>query len=194
MIRAVAAVLALLSVCVAAACGGNGGDGGGGGDASAAVDPTEWVEGVCASLVGWRDDIQGASEELQQSAGGSADLEEALSLLTSFLDDAVTRTDALVAEVGDAGSPDVDQGEQISADLQGALQEARDVLAEARDTAEGLPADDPAAFASGAQELAGSIQSGLTDVGGTFDELNEKYDTPELEQAFQDSEACSELQ
>jgi hypothetical protein len=193
MVRLLAAVCVLVTVFAVAACGGDEAGGGGGGDAAAA-DPAEWVDSVCASLVSWRDDIQGSSEELQQSAGGSADLEEALSLLTSFLDDAVTRTDDLVADIGEAGSPDVDQGEEISADLEGALQDARDVLAEARDSAQELSADDPAAFASGAQELAGSIQSGLADVGGTFDELNEKYDAPELEEAFQDSESCSELQ
>jgi hypothetical protein len=190
MIRAVAGVFLLAGVCVAAACGGNGG-----GDGEAAgVEPAEWVDTVCTSLVSWRDDIQGSSEELQQSAGGSANLEEALSLLTSFLDDAVTRTDDLIAAVGGAGTPAVDQGAEISADLQAALQDARDVLATASDTAQELPADDPAAFASGAQELAGSIQTGLNEVGGTFDELNETYDTPELEEAFEDSEACSELQ
>jgi hypothetical protein len=190
MIRALAAGCALIGVCAAAACGGDGGDG----DAAAGTDPAAWVESVCTSLVGWRDDVQGASEELQQSAGGSADLEEALSLLSSFLDDAVTRTDDLLAEVGDAGIPAVDQGQAISTDLQGALQQARDVLADARDTAQDLPADDPAAFASSAQELAGSIQTGLAEVGGTFDELDEKYDTPEIEEAFQNNEACSELQ
>jgi predicted lipid-binding transport protein (Tim44 family) len=87
----------------------------------------------------------------------------------------------------------VDEGEAISADLQAALQDGRDVLADARDSAEGLSTDDPAAFVSGAQDLAGSIQSGLAQVAGTFDELNERYDTPELEEAFEASDTCGEL-
>jgi len=190
MIRALLALCAVAGIC--AACGGN--DGGEAGGEAPAAEPGDWVENVCTSLVGWRSDLQGSSEELQQSAPDLSNPEEARTVLTDFLDDAVTRTEQLLAEVGDAGAPDVEQGTAISTDLQAALRDARDVLADARAGAEELPTDDPVAFGTGAQELAGSIQDGLNDVGQTFSNLNERYDAPEIEEAFQSSDACTELQ
>jgi hypothetical protein len=188
MIRALVALGAVVSLC--AACGTSGGGEAGG----EAVDPAEWVESVCTSLTGWRNDLQGSTEEIQQSSPDLSNPEEAQSLLTTFLEDAVTRTDQLLTEIGDAGAPDVEQGAAISTDLQAALEDARDVLAEARDGAQELPTDDPIAFGTGAQELAGSIQDGLNDVGQTFNKLNDQYDAPEVEEAFQSSDTCSALQ
>ena len=188
MIRALVALCAVVGLC--AACGGNGG-----GEADGeAADPGEWVESICTSLTGWRDDLQESTQEIQQSAPDLSNPEEAQSLLTTFLEDAVTRTDQLLSEVGEAGAPDVEQGTAISTELQGALEDARDVLAEARDGAQELPTDDPIAFGTGAQELAGSIQDGLNDVGQTFNQLNDRYDAPEVEEAFENSDTCSGLQ
>jgi hypothetical protein len=194
MIRALLALCAVAGIC--AACGeSDGGEAGGEAPAPpAAAEPSDWVENVCTSLVGWRSDLQGSSEELQQSAPDLSNPEEARTVLSDFLDDAVTRTEQLLTEIGDAGAPDVEQGSAISTDLQAALRNARDVLADARAGAEELPTDDPVAFGTGAQELAGSIQDGLNDVGQTFTDLNERYDAPEIEEAFQSSDACTELQ
>jgi hypothetical protein len=93
----------------------------GGGGQDAGAEPADWIEDVCTALVAWRDDLEAASEDLQATASGSANLDEALSLLTSFLDDAVARTDEMLADVAAAGTPAVDEGEAISADLQAAL-------------------------------------------------------------------------
>jgi hypothetical protein len=188
MIRALVALCAVVGLC--AACGSNGGGGAG----AEAADPGDWVESICTSLTGWRDDLQESTQEIQQSAPDLSNPEQAQSLLSTFLDDAVTRTDQLLSEVGDAGAPDVEQGAAISTELQAALKDARDVLADARDGVQELPTDDPAAFGTGAQELAGSIQDGLNGVGQTFNRLNDRFDAPEVEEAFENSDTCGALQ
>ena len=187
MIRALVALCAVVGVC--AACGRSGG-----GEATGeAADSDEWVESICTSLTGWRNDLQESTQEIQRSALDLSNPEEAQSLLTTFLEDAVTRTDQLLSEIGEAGAPDVEQGTAISTDLQAALDDGRDVLAEARDGVQELPTDDPIAFVSGAQELAGSVRDGLNDVGQTFDQLNDRYDAPEVEEAIKSSDTCSAL-
>ena len=85
MIRALVALGAVVSLC--AACGTSGGGEAGG----EAADPAEWVESVCTSLTGWRNDLQASTEEIQQSAPDLSNPEQAQSLLTTFLEDAVTR-------------------------------------------------------------------------------------------------------
>jgi hypothetical protein len=174
-----------------AACGGGGGGGEGGGEA--AVDPATWVDQVCTALVSWRDDVQASAGELGSAVQESASAEDLRSQLSGFLSDVVARTDDLLEEVDGAGTPDVDQGEAIRTDLQGVLGDVREVLAKAEEDAQSLPTDDLASFASAAQELGTSIQTGIQDVGTTFDDLNAKYDVPELEDAFQANENCSGL-
>lgn len=178
---------AVLAVAVLAACGG--GEGG----EQAGADPKTWVGEVCTAVVAWRDDIQQSAEELGTSLGQGASAEELRGRLTDFLGGAVARTDELLADVEATGSPDVEQGEAISADLRSALGEVRQVLAEAEAEAEGLPTDDVTAFGQAAQELGTSIQSGIEDVATTFSDLSERYDSPELAEAFEQHESCSEI-
>jgi hypothetical protein len=182
----------LAAVAALAACGG-----GGGGDADdggeSAAEPTTWVDQVCTALVSWRDDVEAAAGDLGSAVTESASAEDLRSQLSGFLSDVVTRTDGLLEEVDGAGTPDVDQGEAIRADLQSVLADVREVIAGAQQDAESLPTDDLASFATAAQELGTSIQTGIQDVGTTFADLNDRYDVPELEEAFQANATCGEL-
>ena len=83
-----AAVLLLAAACSS----------GGGGDESSesgqTVSAAEWASATCTSLGDWVDGI----EESVANLTPTTDLDEAKQVLQGFLDDAVDRTEALVAE------------------------------------------------------------------------------------------------
>ena len=176
---AAAAALALF----AGACGGGDDDGGdGGGDT---VSPESYAADICTAVGDWVTAIQDGASEITTSADASSGVE----VLQSFLEDAVTETEALISSVEDAGAPDVDGGEEFADQLRAAFDEAKTVLEDARDQAADLPADDPAAFSTAAADLGTSVQEALGTVGS---ELSEPSDES-LSTAFEEEEACTSI-
>ena len=175
------AALAALAMLVGA-CGGGDDDGGGGGDS---VSPESYASDICTAVGDWVTAIQEGASEITTSADASSGVE----VLQSFLEDAVTETEALISDVEDAGAPDVDGGEEFADQLRGAFDEAKTVLEDARDQAADLPTDDPAAFSTAAADLGTSVQEALGTVGS---ELSEPSDES-LATAFEEEEACTSI-
>jgi hypothetical protein len=172
---------------VLAACGG-----GGGGSESA--EPAEWVDQVCTTVVSWRDELQQSASDFTTEIAGISSLEEAKGKLGDFLNGVIDRTDVMLDEIVAVGAPAVDRGDEIQAHLREGLEGVRGVFSTAADQVGELPIDDPLAFAQAAQTLAGSIESGIAEIGKTFDSLGAQYDIPELDEASDRSEACQDLQ
>ena len=175
------AALAALALFVGA-CGGDDDGGDGGGDT---VSPESYAADICTAVGDWVTAIQDGAGEITTSADASSGVEA----LQSFLDDAVTETEALISEVEDAGAPDVDGGEEFADQLKAAFGEAKTVLEDARDQAADLPTDDPAAFSTAAADLGTSVQEALGAVGS---ELSEPSDES-LATAFEEEEACTSI-
>lgn len=186
-----ASLVALLAASLVAlsACGGDdGGSAGGGG-----TDPNAWAKQVCGAVGTWLEDVQTKSAAIGESAGNAGSLKEAKTQFVAYFDELVERTDQMLGEIDEAGDPDVEDGEAIGDDFRQTIEPMKDALADARDQAKGLPTDDPQAFSQGAVKAGESVQREGENIGKAFDELDKKYDTAELERAFEDEPACGEL-
>jgi hypothetical protein len=196
-----ALVVALALLLLVPACGGDGdggGNGGGNGGGEAAEpearDPEEWVADVCGAVGSWVADIQEQSTELGETARGAENLEDARDQFAAFFDGVVDRTEEMLTEIEDADAPAVEDGEATAQDLRDTLEPIQGVFENARDEAEDLPTDDPAAFEDGATEIGQTVEEEATEISDAFDELDQRYDVPELDEAFEEEEeACAEL-
>ncbi len=158
---ALAAVLALGSLGFAACGGDDSGSsattGGGGSAATTAPSSTgsgapsssgasgdavaveTWAGSVCGSVDTWLQGINAKGTQLSQDVQGVSDLNKGRDLLVQFMEDAVSLTDEMLSSVEAAGSPDIENGDQLAADLLAALQPVEDTFSQAVDKAKALP-------------------------------------------------------
>ena len=172
-------LLALLALFISA-CGDD--DDGGGGSA----DVGDYASDICTAFTDWTKAIQERQTELQSGLQPGASPTEGKEALQGFLDDAVSASDQLVEDVEAAGTPDTDNGEEAADALQAAAQGARDQLAEAQEDVANLPTDSPQAFSDAAGQFGNDVRTALEGVGEGLQDI----DTPELDQAIDDEEAC----
>jgi hypothetical protein len=180
------AAIGVAGVLLISGCGGDGGDPEG-------REPREWVADVCGAVGSWTNGIQDESTALGESAQGAENLAQARNQFVDFFDQVIARTDRMLTQIDDAGTPAVDDGEAIAEDLRNTLEPIQDAFADARDDAENLPTDDPAAFQEGATQIGETVQEEAQEISRAFDELEREYDVPELDEAFEEEEACSEI-
>jgi hypothetical protein len=185
----VAAVVAALAL-VASACGGDGGNGGSG---SAGTAPDQYAATVCGALTAWQNELQekaGAMGTAFSGASGPADVK---TKLVEFMQAMSTSTNTMVSKVRAAGPPDVEDGAALHRDLVSGLEDAQKAFDDARESAEALPTDDPAAFQQQATQLGTTLSEQGTAIGSTFTGLSTKYDSRELNEAFNSEPACQNL-
>jgi hypothetical protein len=169
------AVLALfISAC---------GDDDDGGDSVAVGD---YAADICTAFTDWTKAIQDRQTELEEGLQPGASPQEGKDALQGFLDDAVTASDQLVEDVDAAGTPDTENGEDAATALQDAAQGARDQLAQAQEDVGDLPTDSPEAFSEAADEFGNEVRTALEGVGDGLQDI----DTPELDEAIDEAEAC----
>jgi hypothetical protein len=179
-------LLAMLVTVLALAAAGCGGDDGGGAEGAS---PDQWSGDICTAVGDWASDLQTRASQPPKNARTIADVREQL---VKFIDDVISRTDQMLADVREAGQPSVEDGDQIARDLLARLQSLRTTLVRARGTVERLP-DDPSKFGPAAQDLGSSIQEAGRDIGDQIDQLDEKYDAKELSEAFDENADCKNL-
>jgi hypothetical protein len=185
-------VAALIAAAVLAAFGGAacGGDD----DGAAGVPPEQWTGDVCGAMGSWIEDFLARAEDLQASAAGFRNLQQARNEIVEFLTFTVDRTDELLADIDRAGQPAVDDGAEIARALRQNLEPFRDALVDARARAEKLPVDDPARFEREATELGGSVERAGQDVGSAFEELEGDFDMSEIQEAAETEPECEDFQ
>ena len=211
---ALAAVLALGTVGFVA-CGGGDDSGksapstGGGSTESSAPDASSsgstgtssgngveieaWAGEVCGAVGTWLDGINASNTKLNEDVQGLTDLNQIRDVLVGFLNDSVSLTDDMINGVKAAGAPNVKNGEQLSADLVAALSPVKDTFEKAANDAKSLPTNDPTAFSQAATKLGQSITDSQSEFSSSFDALQEKYDDPALNTAFDQVPACAQL-
>jgi len=186
VIKTLAFALATAALAVASGCGG-------GGDSSgSAASPETWAADICGAASTWMNDIGAQSESLDDTMSGAASIEDVRDRLVAFVDDAIERTDQMLSEIDDAGSPDVDNGEQLADDFLEVLAGFKTALEEVRTTAAGL-SDDPAQFAEGAQQIATAMAAAGSEIQTGLNELQQSAGSDDLDAAFDDEPACQEL-
>jgi hypothetical protein len=186
-VRIAIALLLAVSVGLAtAACGG-------GETPSDRAPPDEWAANICGALGEWKSSLEDGAADLQTDASGATSIDQARQFLVDYLEFAIDITDDMLSRVERAGAPAVEDGEAIANDLREELGKIKPSLESARDRAADLP-DDPQAFGEQAQELGASLSSEGDEISERLDDVGEKYDSEEINQAFDSEPACESLQ
>ena len=190
---------ALLMALVLAACGGDdnsGGDTGSSPGTTASTGTTgggtvsadEYVHSVCTSMSTWVTDVQNLSNSFGSDVDPT-DLEATKNAIVDLFGQMVDATDKLISSLQAAGTPDVDNGDQIKAALNDSFTQARQALSDAKDQIANLDTSDPTQFATQLQGIGTAIQSSMSGITGSLSGLQ----APELEQAAANEPACASL-
>lgn len=184
--RLLALLLSVATLGLAAA-----GCGGGGSDSSASgTKPETWAASVCGALETWANDLKAGSQSLSSDLQSSSDLKAVKEKLVTFLENARTSTETMVADVKAAGPPAVKDGEAIQTDLETGLSEARTSFDHAVTTAKDLKATNPTAFMTGVTNLGQQIQTELQTTAEHFRNIETKYDAGDLDEAMSKEPSC----
>lgn len=178
MRRAVTTGLVVLVASLALVSAGCGGD-----DEPEASTAAEWAESFCTAITSWTDELQ----EIQESATSSLSAES----IEQAAEDVETATDEFVEEVRALGGPDTESGQEI----EDAVQEFTDTAeAEKEEVLEAVDDVSDASDVAGALSVVGSsLQSMATALQSMFDAFEDADVGGELETAFEDTPACTEL-
>jgi hypothetical protein len=185
MLRAPIAGLAVAAALAASACGG--------GSSAGGAPPKQYAADVCGAISGWQKELQTSASSMGSKLGASSTPADVKAKLVEFMDTAVSATDTMVSKVKDAGPPAVDDGAKLQRELENALAKARTAFAQARDKAKSLPTDDQAAFQREATALGTTLNEQGSAISTTFNEIDTKYNSKELNQAFDKEPACKSL-
>jgi acyl-CoA reductase-like NAD-dependent aldehyde dehydrogenase len=149
------------------------------------VSPDEFAASVCE---GWRDDAEDVADlgtAIEEAFGSDPD-EESMQEVGEVLRNVADAFDALADEMEGAGTPDVEDGEELVNTSVEAIRGLADDFREGADLAEETDPQDP---------------DQLDELGSFFNELEEGEDpfteldsVDELEQAFDDDETCQEIE
>lgn len=176
--RQPAIVLALvLGLLAAAGCGGD--------NEPETAATTEWANDLCSAVTTWTQDLQATIDELSNLSSFSG---EGLREATSDFEES---TERFVEEVRALGAPDTEAG----AEARDAVESLADTIQAEREEIEAAVEDASgvAGIASAASAVGASLSAMSEAFGQTFERLEGVDATGELEQAFEDAEACDEL-
>jgi hypothetical protein len=191
-VRLPAVLLSAVVLAFAAAGCGGGGDGGNG-DSASSTAPDVWAASVCGALGTWVKSLQAGSQDLSTALRDTKDLKAVKARFVTFLEDAEESTGEMVEKVEEAGPPDVDQGEAIQDDLVAALGEVQQSFSTAVDKANALSTSSLQEFSSGVGKLSQDVQDNLATTGGEFNNLSDRYQSPELDNATDGEPACQQF-
>jgi hypothetical protein len=169
-------VISLIAAAGLAACGGGG------------VGPQAYVRSVCQAVADWQEEILDRSTSLEDELGPDATPEQGKDALAGFLDGVIADTDGMIGRVEDAGTPDIEGGEEQANRLTEALGQVQEAFRDAREEVDTISTTSPEAFQQDADALGDSIQSAFDEAGTTFDQPS-----PELDPIFEEEPACDRL-
>jgi predicted lipid-binding transport protein (Tim44 family) len=165
------------------ACGGGGGGVAGGGKVGA----QQWMKSACTSIGSWVKDIQ--KRVTTVSSQNPSTPQEGKKVITDFFDAVISDTGKLIDELNVAGTPDVDNGDQIEAALISTLGKAKSLLEQARTRVSNLPTNNSQAFVQAVQAMGKAVQGAFQKAGQQFSNLR----SPELEEAASKEPACKTI-
>lgn len=150
----------------------------------------EWADEVCTSLSDWRESIASLAEVGDEPLTADS--------LRDRVSEAEDATSDLVSQLRDLGSPDLEDGDELQAELDDATSELETSFDALRESAE-QAADAPAGEFLG--ELAGlgsdftALQAAIAQTVTTLENADVAEESrAELEQAFASSASCQSLQ
>jgi hypothetical protein len=151
--------------------------------AGEATPPDEWADTTCSDIVDWAEALNAASQDF--------DAAETPSEAEDALDGAVADTKALIKQLRQAGTPDVDGGRATARALIAPFKEARQLLQDAAADAADLP-DDGDAFDEAKTEIDEGLDETFTALGPDIEAVKSDADA-ELQDAFDADSSCGEV-
>lgn len=159
--------------------------------AAASTPPRAWAGKVCTSVRAWQRKLTGRAATLSKVTG--TDTRALRSALTKFLSGVVVDTNALIADIDRAGTPSVPHGAAIRRGFRVGLVQTRNFFAADVRRAKRLPVENPERFAAGANSLGKAIQKQGGAITKTFNGLQRKFGSTQLDRAMKPIAACSSL-
>jgi hypothetical protein len=149
--------------------------------------PEAWAGDVCSSVQEWRDNLTSLVVDAQ--TGGLS-----VESVRTAIDGGVEATRRLRGQLQDLGPPDTGAGDQIEQEVDDLADQVVEEVEAARTEAEALPEDQSVTeLLESLTSIAGGLQSVVGDVQQTFSEIQELEPGAELEDGFENAEACQEL-
>lgn len=154
---------------------------------SSGVSAGSYVKQVCGAIKPFVTDIQTRSNALNLATLSSP--AQGKAALQGFMTAAVADADKAVTQLQAAGTPDVNNGENISAALVKAFTEVKTALGSAKSQADALPTNSVAAFKTAGTSLATTIRASFASIGAGLGGLK----SADLSKAAKNEPACQSI-
>lgn len=152
-----------------------------------AASPKAWTKSVCGALDTWVTKVSAASAKTVTTAPKSS--VDAKRRLMKVLSTTQQQTKALVAEVKDAGKPDVQGGQQIAATMREGFAQVQRTIAQAKRSLAQAPTTDPTTFMTAARTAQDALEAGLEGIQAAFSAAR-AADVAPLLKAFAANDDC----
>jgi hypothetical protein len=153
----------------------------------------EYAEALCTNLTSWQQEISDGEATVQADLQNAQSVSEVKTTFVQFLDDAVASGKVVVSELKAAGAPDVKDGAAVATTVRTAFAGIVKVFESARSDAKKLSTTDDSKFTAGVTKIQKSLDAASQKFGKAFTAAGKKYDTKELDTAFNAEPACSQL-
>jgi hypothetical protein len=173
-----AAAISVAVLTLAAACGGDS-------DSSGEAAAEDWAGDVCSAITTWRSSLADVAQTLQQ---GGITQESA----NDAVDEARDATNTFVDDLRGLGRPDTESGQEAQQTLDNLADDLEDGRKQVDDAVEG--ADTLQDLLAAVPTITQALTTMTGDVSDSFSTLQGLDPGGELEDAFQQSESCDELQ
>jgi len=153
----------------------------------------EYAQTFCTKLGTWQKDISDGEQAVQSDLDNASSVADIKKTFVQFLDDAVSSGKGVVAALKSAGSPDVKDGAVIATAVRSAFGGIVTVFDHARSDAKKLSPTSQAKFTTGVKKIQTTLATASTQFTKQFSALSKKYETTELDAAFNAEPSCSAL-
>ena len=157
---------------------------------AATASPKAWASSVCGALDSWTTQVAAASAKAAKAKPTSA--VEVRKRLTKLLATTESKTKSLIADLKDAGQPDVKGGKQIAATMRDGYAQVLRIVAGSKKSLGKVSTKDPVAFTNAVRGVQDSLESGLEGVQAAFSAVR-SADAPTLVAAFAANKRCEDV-
>ncbi|MFI7519006.1 hypothetical protein [Micromonospora globbae] len=165
-------VLATLTLVVAG-CGGG-------------PSPRAWAASVCSALAPWRSEISRLTSSTDQQMTAQTTPAQAKENLVRLFEGAEQASETARRKVEEAGVPETEHGEEISAGFRSTLAKMRDAYGRAGDAIDGLDTGEPTEFYDGVRAAVEALNKEYDASGLDTSRLSSE----ELKRAFDEVPEC----
>ena len=159
---------------VAAGCGGS----------KSQPTTAEWVDGVCSSVVTWKNSLTSTAQSLQGGNLSEGSLKDAA-------DEMKSATETLQSDLKDLGKPESESGQQAKESIDQLSSELNDGADSIKSSAD--DASDASGIVTATASITATIGTMATEISSTVKSLQQLDPGGELQTAFNNSSSCQEI-